>query len=524
MSSVASPTTPWLTAQAQRFPDAVALVDDGHSWTYAQLAQDVRDCSKRLAHLLPSHSRVAFLANNSSTYALWLMASQELGFEAVPLNIRLSAPELGAQLADCTPHLLLCDRAHAALAAQALDHVEPAHSPRIATFEEARDLPPLSDEQFSDRLLSRYPSDRVTTVMYTSGSTGTPKGVQQTFGNHGCSALLCRENLGFSVADRWGCPTPLFHMSGLSILMRSLVCGVGVRLYGHFDAHAVNDNLLSGAVTCLSAVTYQIERLLDDFDDRRVTSYPPTLRFVLQGGGPLPLATLERCRHVSMPVVQSFGMTETASQVIALSVESAPHKPGSSGRPLAGVQMRIASRVSEDDEELPPNTSGRILLKSPTLCSGYLNQTERFASSFTEHGWFDTRDIGHVDKDGYLYVDCRLADLIVSGGENVYPAEVESVLVRHPLISEAAVVGVPDDTWGSVPVAVCVAPSQADAAGSLPSLEELRSFCKERLAPYKCPRRVVWTDRLPTTASGKLKRHAVLSMLAPDQEQLPSQS
>ena len=517
MSLPTPPIEPWLDVRAGRTPYALALSDGRRTWTYAQLSLDARRRAARLAARLDGDNYVAFLANTSAEYALWLIAAQTLGVPAIPLNTRLSARELAAQLSDCGPSLLLYDGALESLVDRTIDIIARGAStpPRTLDFDTARAGDPVDEQTLKARLLPRYEADRLATIMYTSGSTGTPKGVLQTLGNHGYSAMLCHDNLGFSVDDLWGCPTPLFHMSGLSILMRSLACGVGVRLYNRFDASTLNDELLSGSVTCLSAVTYQIERLLDDLQTRPVCTYPATLQFVLQGGGPLSLDTLERCRAAHMPVVQSFGMTETASQVVALSTHTAALKPGSSGRPLAGVQLRIADQSTNDDAPLPPNTSGRILLKSPTIAVGYFNQPERFSSSFTEHGWFDTRDLGRIDEEGYLYVDCRLADLIVSGGENIYPAEVEAVLAQHPSIAEAAVVGEPNERWGSVPVAVCVPQiSWSLDSTPLPSLDDIRSFCRQRLAPYKCPHRLVWTEALPTTASGKLKRHAVLEMVA----------
>jgi O-succinylbenzoic acid--CoA ligase len=500
------PTVPWLDARARQTPDALALTDGVRSWTYAELAREVGGLSARLAGAVGPDGRVALLGANSAAYVLWLAAAQELGIETVPLNVRLAAPELGAQLADCAPDLLLCDRAHAERGRQAAA----GSQVRLATFDEARAWDALDAAVLAARKPTRYEPDRVTTVMYTSGSTGTPKGVLQTYANHACSARQCQDNLGFTVSDVWGCPTPLFHMSGLSIVMRSLACGVGVRLYGRFDARAVNDDLLSGAVTCLSAVSYQIERLLDDLAERGGATYPPSLRFVLQGGGPLSLETLRRCGQANMPVVQSFGMTETASQVVALSPANAPLKPGSSGRPLGAVQLRVAALGGPGDEPVPAGETGRILLKGPTVATGYLNQPDRYAASFTEHGWFDTGDLGFVDADGFLYVQCRLTDLIVSGGENVYPAEVEAALASHPALRGVAVVGLPDPVWGAVAAAACVCEPHLPR----PTLAELREHCRGRIAGYKCPRALAWVDELPRTAAGKLRRAAVQERLA----------
>lgn len=529
-----SSTENWILRRARLTPHHIALIDDAGTLTFSELERAARRCARAALPLLDDlrgpcggmgapgcGQRVAILSSNCRSYVLWLVGAHMAGIQSVPLNARLSVPELARQLDDCRPFLLLCDDAHhdvaqAAVARAAAGGAERAgrqpafEPPRVARFDEAAGLPLLPEEEARHRLLAEYDFGRVCNIIYTSGSTGCPKGVLQTFGNHWHSAVNCCLNLGFNAeSDIWGCATPLFHMSGLSIVMRSLVCGVSMRLYDRFDARAVNDDALRGRITCLSAVTYQLERMLDDLDGRSgAAAYPPSLRFVLQGGGPLPPATLKRCENAGMRAVQSFGMTETASQVVSLGALDAPRKPGSAGRPLASVQLRIAAQDAASDEALPAGSLGRILIKSPTVAVGYLGQDERYRASFTEHGWFDTGDLGHLDDEGYLYVACRRRDLIISGGENVYPAEVEQAIARHPSVDRVAVVGVDDPVWGSVPVAMCT-PAKAGQEARLPNGKELGLFCRDLLAPYKCPRRVVWVDELPTTASGKVRRDEV---------------
>lgn len=510
-------TENWIDRRERVSPRALALVSDGAALTFEDLARAARRRAALLKGVSHGTGCIAFLAANCVEYVLWLVAAQVAGVESVPLNVRLSVPELAAQIADCRPDVVLCDEGHAATARQAVVQAGGGPSTMVSTFDEAMHWPGTRSAGCPEPgAPGSYDLGRVCDIVYTSGSTGTPKGVVQTLGNHWHSAVNCCLNLGFSAGiDLWGCPTPLFHMSGFSIVMRMLVCGVGVRLYDRFDARAVNDDALSGRITCLSAVTYQIERMLDDLACRPDSpTYPPSLRFVLQGGGPLPPATLRRCEAVGMRVVQSFGMTETASQVVSLSPSDAALHPGSSGQPLASVQLRIAPRDGRSDEAAAPGVQGRILLKSPTLAVGYLNQPQRYRDSFTEEGWFDTGDLGHVDDRGYLYVVCRRSDLIISGGENVYPAEVEEALLRHPLVSRALVTGVPDPRWGAVPAALCVPHGVAADASRLPGAEEMRAFCRETLAAYKCPRTVLWVDELPLTASGKPRRVEAARMLS----------
>lgn len=296
-------TENWLERQARAFPRALALVSDEDVYTFEDLAHAARIRAAQLEAVLgglrPAGSgrpgparpgRVALLAGNCAEYVLWLVAAQLAGVESVPLNIRLSVPELAAQLADCRPGIVLCDEGRAEAARRAVGCAGKALATRALTFGEALRIPTGEPAAPPSGGCRPYDLDRVCDIVYTSGSTGRPKGVVQTLGNHWHSAVNCCLNLGFGAgSDLWGCPTPLFHMSGFSIVMRMLVCGVGVRLYDRFDARAVNDDALAGRITCLSAVTYQIERMLDDLASRPgAPSFPPSLRFVLQGGGPLP--------------------------------------------------------------------------------------------------------------------------------------------------------------------------------------------------------------------------------------------
>jgi o-succinylbenzoate---CoA ligase len=231
----------------------------------------------------------------------------------------------------------------------------------------------------------------------------------------------------------------------------------------------------------VSVVSAMLERMLDDRQGRR---YPPTLRCVLLGGGPAPLPLLERALALGAPVVQTYGLTETASQVVTLAPEDARRKVGSAGKPLLGTRLRITA-----DRE--------ICVLGPSVSPGYLHHAPR-------DGWLQTGDLGYLDEEGYLYVLDRRDDLIVSGGENVYPAEVESALLSHPSVTQAGVFSLPDPDWGRVPAAAVVL-----APGANVSAEDLRAFCRTRLAAYKVPREIVFRADLPRTASGKLLRRAL---------------
>nr|MBO2487322.1 2-succinylbenzoate-CoA ligase [Bacillota bacterium] len=253
--------------------------------------------------------------------------------------------------------------------------------------------------------------------------------------------------------------------------------------------------------TLVSVVSVMLARMLE----ARTEPYPPTFRVALLGGGPVPQVLVERAQGLGLPVAPSYGLTEAASQVATLPPHEAAARPGSSGRPLFGVELRIV----QDGQDQPPGEPGEILVRGPNVMAGYHGQPEATARALAG-GWLHTGDVGYLDEQGYLYVLDRRDDLIISGGENIYPAEVEGVLLEHPAVAEAGVVGVPDPVWGqAVVAAVRLRPGAAfDEAA-------LRQFCRERLAGYKVPARIVAVEALPRTPSGKLMRRRLAELLRP---------
>jgi O-succinylbenzoic acid--CoA ligase len=247
----------------------------------------------------------------------------------------------------------------------------------------------------------------------------------------------------------------------------------------------------------ISVVTVMLQRMLADLDTNwGGAGYPATLRCVLLGGGPVPFALLEKCMLRGIPVVQTYGLTESCSQAVTLSPADALRKLGSAGRPLLPVQLRIM----HENRPARAGEPGEIFLNGPTITPGYVDRPEATAKAFQD-GWFVTGDIGYLDKDGYLFVLERRADLIISGGENVYPAEIESVLQSHPAVKEAGVCGQIDARWGQVPIAFVVL-----KADTTVSAEALLDYTAQKLARYKQPRAIYFSEELPHTSSGKLLR------------------
>jgi o-succinylbenzoate---CoA ligase len=303
--------------------------------------------------------------------------------------------------------------------------------------------------------------DAVHSVVHTSGTTGRPKAVELTYGNHAASALASADALGVHPCDRWLCPLPVFHVGGLGVLIRSVINATTARVHDRFDTGAVKDVLEGGEVSLASLVPTMLVRLRAAGLRRA-----PGMRAIALGGGPIPAGLLDWARGAALPVVPVYGMTETCSQVTA----------GSPGRPLRGVELEIAA-------------DGEILVRGPMVARGSLGPD----------GWLHTGDLGHLDQDGGLHVDGRVKELIVTGGENVAPIEVEQALLSHPAVADAGVAGRPDPEWGEAVTAFVVLRRPATA-------DELRAWCRERLAPHKTPKTVHEVAALPRNAGGKLLR------------------
>ncbi|MDQ2807743.1 MAG: o-succinylbenzoate--CoA ligase, partial [Chloroflexota bacterium] len=345
--------------------------------------------------------------------------------------------------------------------------------------------------------------DALQAILYTSGTTGQPKGAMLTYGNAWWSAVGSALNLGTHRDDRWLVCLPLFHVGGLSILWRSVIYGVPAIIHDGFDAVAVNAAIDAEGVTVVSLVSVMLARMLDARGGR---PYPATLRAVLVGGGPVPQPLLERCAALGVPVVQTYGLTETASQAATLAPADALRKLGSAGKPLLPTQIRIAG----PDGDAAAGIVGEILVQGPTVTPGYWGRPDATDRALRD-GWLHTGDLGYRDSEGYLYVVDRRDDLIISGGENVYPAEVEAVLGAHPAVREAGVVGAPDTRWGQVAHAAVVLRS-----GQAATADELRAWCRSQLAGYKVPAVILFMDELPRNAAGKLLRRALRPLSEPD--------
>ncbi len=471
------PVTP-LSDRAGAPDGAVAIRTAARTVTYGELRSDVRELAHRLgSEGIVSGSLVA--ARGASEYSAIILAHAlwELRAAFVPLNARWTGAELEPALDRLGSFWMMSQRQGDPGAFQ-VDHVS-----RGPSCFEAEGWPNRARTSEGTQL-----------ILFTSGTTGRPKAAMISFRAIEASARAAQTQLGLSGKTRWLACLPLFHIGGLSIAYRSAFYGSELILHPGFEASAANAAIDRGECDIVSLVPTMLHRLLAERAGRR---FPDTLKCILLGGAKAPARLLAEAQRLGAPVAPTYGLTETASQLCTLPPQEflklpdreleAPPLP-----PLPGMVMKIVRRSGETYEP----GFGEIAVRGPVLMSGYLGDPEATAAALGG-GWLHTGDIGKLTPDGSVIVSDRRSDLIVTGGENVYPAEVEAVIESHPDISEAAVVGLPDGEWGQR-VAAVIAANRPPAG--------LDRFCREHLAGYKVPRTWKVVAELPRTASGKISR------------------
>jgi O-succinylbenzoic acid--CoA ligase len=319
------------------------------------------------------------------------------------------------------------------------------------------------------RMMGTLERAAVATVMHTSGTTADPRPVELSYGNWLANALGSAVALGLDPEERWLCPMPLTHVGGLSIPIRSTIYATTAVVHPGFDTEAVLAELMDPArgITLVSLVPTMLGRLLD-----AGLREPPTLRWALLGGGPIPPPLLDQARRAGVPVAPTYGLTETCSQAATF------------GWPLPGVEIHL--------------DNGEVLVRGDVVAR----------DAVAADGWLHTGDLGERDERGRLRINGRRSDTIITGGENVAPAEVEAILLEHPAVADVGVLGLPDPEWGEAVTAVVVIRDGAEVRAA-----ELRAFCAERLAPFKVPKRVAFASAMPRTASGKLLRRRLSGLV-----------
>jgi O-succinylbenzoic acid--CoA ligase len=487
----------WLTQRARVSPESTALVEaeDGTEWNYAELDEAVEETAGRLAALgLREGDHLGVLMETRVAFVRLVHAAMRLGAVLVPLNARLASPELArqAKVGDLT--LLVCERETEGDAGAAAEiPIASVDSP------ESEDVAALREQEPEEFAPTEWSREDPQALLFTSGTTGDPKAVELAMGNFLASATASALRLGVTPEDRWLLCLSMYHMGGLSVVLRSALYGTTVVLQEGFDAESAADAIGEYEVTGVSLVPTMLRRMLDSAGE-----IADSLRFVLLGGAPAPEELLDRCETLGVPVHPTYGMTETASQIATARPREAFEHRGTVGRPLLFTDVTV---VGEGGDPLPRGEVGELVVSGPTVMRGYYDDAEATADALGEYG-LHTGDVGYRDDGGRVWVLNRRADRIITGGENVHPGEVVEVLRNHPDVRDAAVVGLDDEEWGERVAALVVSEADADLTA-----EEIEAHCREKLAGYKRPRTVRFADELPRTASGTVERETVRERL-----------
>ncbi|MAQ17170.1 MAG: hypothetical protein CMN30_20550 [Sandaracinus sp.] len=482
----------WLRGRALATPDRIALIDaaTGAETTYAGLDAAAARWARRLAEWgVRSHDRVAVLCLNRAEVFELLFACARLNATLLPLSWRLAPAELEVIAHDARPALLLHDATYAAMAGDLGDALGIPTTSLAApvTLNARHDA--IQDGQAAAMML------------YTSGTTGKPKGAMLPWRQITTNAVNTTLSFDLQEDDRCLAFLPLFHTGGLNCLAIPLLWrGGAVVLTERFDAEEALRTMAEQRVTKVIAVPTMFDMLFEaGLELRR----PEHLRLLLSGGAPCPDALLDRAHGSGFVMSQGYGLTEAGPNLFTGSPQEGPHRLGTVGR--ASVHAEI--ELIHDGAFVGPGDVGEIVIRGPLLMDGYFERPDANRETLDADGWLHTGDLATRSEDGVYRVVGRAKEMFISGGENVYPAEVENALREHPAIHGVAVVGVDDPRWGQVGLAAVVADPPHDT-------DALRAWARERLAPFKVPRHVLWLDALPLNASGKVVKAEVARLFA----------
>ena len=487
----------WMSRWADYSPDKVAIkeIDGNRQITYRQLNNAANRLAARLTGEmgLKKGDRVAILAENGLPQFVLFSAAQKTGLILVPLNFRLTAREIGGLLDDCRPALIVVEAKFTNL----IDCNTPGAKQQCWHYESLRQFcETAADQPFRFLSPTELREDDPVFILYTSGTTGFPKGALYTHRMLFWNSVNTALRLNLTADDRTVTCLPLFHTGGWNVLSTPFLHhGAYFCLTRKFDPAEVLHLLDSEQLTLFMGVPTMLKLMAADpgFAAARLDS----LRYFIVGGEAMPLPLIETWHRKGVPIRQGYGLTEVGPNITSLHQDDTIRKIGSIGMPNFYVDIRI---VDDTGQEADVNQPGELQLKGPMTTPGYWENPEATADSLQD-GWFSTGDVVRQDPDGFLYVVDRKKNMFISGGENVYPVEVEKFLHTHTDILDVAVIGVPDEKWGETGKAFIVL-----RPGSALSAEEVWEFCKGKLAKFKIPGHIEFIDELPKGDTGKIDR------------------
>ncbi len=477
---------------------ALAFVPTGERFTYAELNERANRCGDMFLHRLGLQmgDRVGILAQNCVEFVEAFFAAGKTGAVLVPLNYRFTAHELEHIVRDSGMSTLLYESQYSETACALRESCRVKSL--VCLDGEQGDVPSyrvLRDESRDECQSGQCGPESTWCILYTSGTTGKPKGVIIPQRMVLWNAYNTVSNWQLRDTDTAPIITPLCHAGGLGVFLTSMFAiGGGIVLHRGFDAGDVWRSIERERCTVLMAVP-TIFRMMMEVPEFATTDVS-SIRWMISGGAPLPLYIIEAYQKRGIVFKQGYGLTEVGVNCFTMSEEDSRRKPGSIGKPMLGTEAKL---IDSEDHEVSEGEVGQLCLRGPHVCNGYWNNPEATAKALDANGWWHTGDTARRDADGFFYIAGRASDMFISGGVNVYPAEVEGELLLNSKVQDAAVVGVPDPKWGEAGVAFVVV-----RAGETANHEELSLFLASRLAKFKIPREFVFVPDLPRTPYGKV--------------------
>ncbi len=498
----------WLARWAYYTPDKLFLREhvSDRSWSFEQFNEASRGCASYLQHKLKltKGDRMAIYSHNCMEYFMLYFSAIKLGVIVVPLNFRLTPPELDVLLKDAEPQLMIFEKDYTAQVNLLKVLPESCQKVDIESFSSFLDM----EEKASAIELASpsIDSEDLVMILYTSGTTGVPKGAMITHKMLFWNSVNTALRLDINSSDHTQAYAPLFHTGGWNVLFTPFLHhGASHTILESFDPDIILYLIEKEGSTVLFGVPTMMQMLADS--PKFHTTDLSSLRYAVVGGAPMPIPLIEIWHQKGVPIRQGYGLTEVGPNCFSLNQDAAITKQGSIGYPNFYMDARV---LSDAGEEAWINEPGELCLRSPVVTPGYWRKPAETSKAIVD-GWFHTGDMARKDEDGYFYIVDRKKNMFISGGENVYPAEVEATLIKHPHIKDAAVIGIPDEKWGEVGLAYLVAKREIEIA-------EVREFCLKSLAKYKIPKQVCLIDGLPLNESGKLDRKQLIEMYKQQKE------
>ena len=488
----------WLTKRERYTPQKEAVIDSFSRvrYTYSRLNKMANNLASYLQreHELKAGDRLAVVSKNSVPYLVLFFACAKLGVVMVPLNYRLPKAGLKELIADASPGLLIYSEEFKDTVSEINEELD-----RVSTLsldKDSKGLAGLMTKEHPEPLIYEAKAEDIAMILYTSGTTGRSKGAMISWRQIHWNSLNTEISLGLTGNDSSFVNTPFYHTGGWHVLLTPLIHHGGKLVFQpEFDAEGCNRLIEEEQISILFGIPTMLRMMMEqpNFEDADFSS----IRFAICGGESCPIPVINRFKEKEVPIRQGYGLTEAGPNCYSLPAEDAIRKKGSVGFPNFHIGVKI---VDDSGNEVEQGEVGELLMKGPHVFEGYWKDPESTQQAL-DNGWVHTGDLFRCDEDGYYFMVGRKKEMYISGGENVYPIQVEKVIYSHPQVAQVAVIGVPDEKWGEAGCAYVVLKEEESL-----SEDDLKSYCREYLAGFQCPKHVIFKKELPVGDSNKIQK------------------